>query len=474
MTRFKEISIAIILSALTCSICYAEPLTGTTPAVSPQIAVGDRTILLSNNDKTHWTPIPADFGNGSLDSVNCDGNTCISIGLSPSNIPLILNSVDGGKTWIENKNISSLPGALSNAKLFSIKCVGKVCNISGNILNENSKEILPLLLHSEDYGQYWTYTIPDFPKKLGFESYGLQIGLKLDCAKHSCIAVGWFESKSQSYRPVLFTSQDLGRNWKYKSLNTILPDDIFRDGMLTDVSCENNYCVAVGSYMLVGYQGAYPLILTSRDGGLSWHMIKMINGFPLGLHLVIPTTVNCKNNSCIIGGGRMFLNMPVLFVSNDAGITWTYKKVPISLPTSECELSILSDSSCEGNNCVAIGAYDFGPPGKPTAFLISSHDKGNSWTHIKNILHAPADLLANSMFNAVNCIDKTCIVAGGYFQKDQDKTIPIILLSKNGGASWEYINTIPSLSSTQLHGLTGSKGFDFVNMLSLTRRLSSK
>lgn len=472
MTRFKEITLAIILSALTCSLSYAEPLTRTTAALSPQIAVGDRTILLSNNDKTQWTPIHADFGNGSLNTVNCDGNNCVSIGLSKSELPLILNSADGGKTWIENKNISDIPGALSNSKLISLKCVGNVCNISGSILNDNSKKVLPLLLHSENHGQTWRYISISDPQPKEFDS--LEIGLKIDCDNHSCIAVGGYKSQSESHYPLLLTRQDHGWTWQYKSLTRILPDDIFREEILTDVSCEANYCVAIGSYEIVGDHGNYPLILTSRDSGRSWYMIKMINGFPLGRHLVIPTTVNCKNNSCIIGGGRMFLNMPLLFVSNDAGITWTYKKVPISLPTQGCELSILSDSSCEGNNCVAIGAYDFGPPDKPTAFLISSHDKGNSWTNIRNILNAPTDLLTNSMFNAVNCIDKTCIIAGGYFQKDPDKTIPIILISKNGGFSWEYINTIPSLPSAHLHGLTGSKGFDFKNMLFLTKRLSSK
>ena len=129
-------------------------------------------LLLQSSDKgNNWifpgtilNNLPADFANfGTFSGATCNRNICLAVGQYQSSsrsnqlIPLIANSVDGGKTWTYPITLSSkLPKDLTSGILNGVNCNVDDCNAEGQYLSTNGI-FYPLIANSHDAGMTWTF-----------------------------------------------------------------------------------------------------------------------------------------------------------------------------------------------------------------------------------------------------------------------------------------------------------------------------
>lgn len=167
--------------------------------------------------------------NGSFASANCSGQTCVaagSYGYSTRTYPLLATSTDGGVHWAYtiDSNTPILPNGVNNGSFNSANCSGQTCIAAGNYtVNGNS---LPLLATSMDGGVTWAYTIngttPALPPGILQGQFNTA-----SCSGQDCVAAGLCYDTSAVGYPLLATSKDGGVNWAYTIYNTspLLPMD---------------------------------------------------------------------------------------------------------------------------------------------------------------------------------------------------------------------------------------------------------
>src|SRR6185295_17214145 len=149
----------------------------------------------------------------------------------------------------------------------------------------------------------------------------------------------------------------------------------------------------------------------TTDGGQTWtHQTTVAN------------YLRCVGFATSLKGwaGALF-GPPLLYVTNDAGVTWTaITGIPNPQPTGICGLSVVNASVVYG-----VGRYD-GPP----ATLIKTTNGGATWTTLDMAPYATS-LIDVHFFDPLNGI-----AVGGTGPNLTDRHA-VILSTSDGGATWQ-------------------------------------
>ena len=93
------------------------------------------------------------------------------------------------------------------------------------------------------------------------------------CSGSICIATGTYDDIDSHSFPVIAQTTNGGSSWTYAidGTNGLQPPDYTSTAQFNSTNCENNVCIAVGSYM-VG-QATYPMYAQSTNGGAWTYVI---------------------------------------------------------------------------------------------------------------------------------------------------------------------------------------------------------
>lgn len=349
-------------------------------------------IVLSKNNGKDWKFVNIlnlpDNIKGNLYSLSCTDNLCIAVGnyqlreaANPTIKPLIISSKDNGETWSFGQNIinpSEHPEYYQYTELYSVNCSDKTCIAGGN----NAMTNIPFLLVSHDQGKNWSI-VTDIKNA---KQHNFITVTNIKCVKKFCIASG------NTYNSIaLLTSQNNGDSWEYVNDIANAPTDMSFP-QIKSISCHSLSCVLVGYYQSISFK---PFIITSNDLGKSWSYNSNIINLPSNDRSNL-NSVWCNDMTCLAVGSYAIRSMispaekdyPLMLLSMDAGTSWSFVKL-LDLP--KYKQMWLSTVLCNDNDCIAYGVYD-DVNNQILPLILSSHDKGLTWSSVKTIANLPEDM----------------------------------------------------------------------------------
>lgn len=387
----------------TASICVTAGFYSDTTDTYPMLAQ-------SINNAATWTypiekgsTLPAQYANsGKFQTSMCSGSTCIAGGSYNSltkAYPMVAANTGAGSSWVFTLDANTLLPLdyNDNGYITGVSCSGNVC-VAGGSYDDPAKNYL-LLAVSTNAGATWAYAIDKTPASLppSFNGNGSFLGVGCDGAV--CVAAGTYFLGAPTNKdyPLLSVSTDSGSTWNYKIDNapSTLPSNFNAKGRFNSASCNGSTCIASGRYAT--NTADYPMLSVSLDGGINWvYKIDSSTSLPLDYsdkgNLL---STSCSAQVCITGGSYNDANQsyPLLAVSTDAGLTWTYKidKTPATLPSDYSAGGSFLTVSCTLNVCTAGGTYR----ALDTIIyplLAESKDGGITWTY--QVDSTPASLPA--------------------------------------------------------------------------------
>lgn len=246
-----------------------------------------------------------------------------------------------------------------------------------------------------------------------------------------CIAVGdayGRDSYGSNATFYAYTSSDGGKNWIKHSLGKH-----GGSSSLNAVTCNGNYCVAVGVYQRYKNQGvSSPIAYTSVDGGNSWSP-----NYPkaLGIHGSRLRAISCGgemgqvctavgdfNSNGTGGPNTTFLS----YSSNDGGMSWSDQIIDVLPGTSS--LKSISCNKITGRECMAVGKEVITPE-KTYPIAYKTMDGGINWS----ISELPKAEIGGSL-NSIFCEGDPlrCFAVGVAYKP----VSPIVYKTNDGGINW--------------------------------------
>lgn len=246
------------------------------------------TIYKSSDSGNHWTEtftLSVNQAQGMLRKITCFNNFCAAVGLSfplqfNNSLPIIYISHDGGTHWTFFSYTLRMPCGQVNGELNSIACVEQTqtCTAVGVSYRPDRSNKLPLAYISLDGGLHWTLSF-DLPLPPGQAQGNLS---DVSCVDHVCVAVGTsFDSNGRNFLPLVYTSSDAGKSW---ILSSPLP---LSSGELSSITCDNETCIASGT------SANKPIVLVSSDFGSNWNLstpLPLPNGMTQGTLTAVTMT----------------------------------------------------------------------------------------------------------------------------------------------------------------------------------------
>lgn len=381
----------------------------------PLIAVSqDRGISWSYPASANQQPLPNNFSTGELNRTFCKNHICIAAGnwMDKNSVfrPLLALSKDDGSTWNYLDMLYQEP-VLSNvsfSKFQDVTCTDTFCLAAG-IYKNTDKLTLPLLARGEYQPTFsWTFLTnniqPVFPDNF-YEGqfYGVH------CNKHTCIAAGEYSNQEKQRLPWLVRSDKTGSNWKTSILN--FPADL-NGGYFQGIQCYESLCIAAGNYL----DGTYtkPLLMKSTDQGKTWHSasIPMPENHKEGML----AQISCEKEWCIAAGmlTEGYRSWPFLVYSNDTGAHWHYSEYVSHTGLPETFFSgELTYTACNSLQCIAVGSYETHAGSHP--LLVVSQDKGKTWHYSSAAQQSsPLALDEDGIYAHAFCNDYLCLATGEF------------------------------------------------------------
>ncbi|MDR3442569.1 MAG: sialidase family protein [Legionella sp.] len=406
---------------------------------------------------TQPTLTPAFNNNGGgLSAVSCTGALCVAVGGysdSPSDTqhPLLALTQDNGSSWKFPASITqpTLTPAFANGSLSSTSCSGLICIAVGDYTDLNSNSH-PLLFLSQDGGSNWSSpaSIAQPVITPAYNSAGVL--QSASCSGTVCIAVGKYIDINIQQEPLLALSQNSGTTWTYPTATTqpTVTPAYNGAGTYNSASCNGNTCIAGGQYN--GGSILQPMIAVSQNKGSTWNFPASITEpvlTPAYGNGGIFNTVSCSATTCIAGGDyndATRLLRPMLALSQDKGITWTYPTVftsPVLTPAFAGNGSINS-VSCSGDTCLAVGSYSDTSFTAIHPLLAVSQDRGTTWTFpaaVSQPTLTPA--FSSGALISASCNKNICLASGSYADA-AGQSRPLIAQSIDNGVTWTFPTSI--------------------------------
>lgn len=238
--------------------------------------------------------------------------------------------------------------------------------------------------------------------------------------------------------PFITVSADQGKTWQRKPL----PFSSY-EGSITDMACsshgDSHFCAVIGQESKRKYSNT-TFIYVSRDGGKSWQLSA--NDLPEGRLHSISCTGN-KNDVLCVAVGEETNNHPMVFVTRDSGVTWFEKAVTLPKSYSLKKVSCTGVSSEKRCAITANSSSSFEP-----AMVVASTDQGETW----NIKSIKEHSNKGSTLNDIHCngeANTAICVATGYKQDDRIHSLPLVIMSVDGGHTFEEKTNIKKISDAR-------------------------
>lgn len=292
----------------------------------------------------------------SIDSISCNDDYCMVIGNDGETL-LSYASYNKGVTWIQippPENIAVKYGA-------KVYCFHGMCNAVGGLYDTLKDKMVTLT--SVDGASWEAFSnINGVPNGSSFiDNVGLY------CFDVNCVAAG----NTSSIKPgaMFIYSRDGGINWQ--AIHTVSSVDLSNSVRLGRMFCDGDKCVAVGIAL------NQPIIFISQNKGMSWYKAPILNATPIkGFGILFD--VACHDNVCIAAGNEN-MSTPYIAKSVDYGMTWNRITKISNLPEKYFLLSSQS-ITCQDQSCFIGGYYAKTSSNIFQADIISSTDNGDSWT----------------------------------------------------------------------------------------------
>lgn len=301
-------------------------------------------ILVSNDSGASWSAanptLPANFLNfGILNTVTCEGSTCVAAGsytrVGGIQEPLLIVSNNSGATWASVT--PTLPPTYSNlGTINSVTCEGNTCIATG-VFFEAGFQARPLILVSNNLGSSWGFVTPTLPGD--FSNFGFANAVM--CIGAICNTAGNYNDGSVT-KPLLFHSIDSGASWS--SVSTTLPANFSDTTSLRSIFCTGSNCIAAGDYT-DGSFIQFPMLLVTSNQGASWTAFPLTTPSDF-LDLGTINALTCSGSVCTAVGtytNTSNVELPLIYVSSDNGINWSL--VTQVLPANFSDLGILNGTS---------------------------------------------------------------------------------------------------------------------------------
>lgn len=360
---------------------------------------------------------------GQFNFSNCTGNICVADGQynpfnGPSQFPLTAYSTTSGQLWAA-VDIPSLIPDLQQGAALSSACTGKTCISVGNYTT--SVDTFPLLLVTNNGTATWSLV-----NTSAYSGSDATLNTASCAAPSFCFAGGVSNSL-----PLLLQTNN-GQSFSSVNVISLIPGAT--SAMINASSCSGSICIAAGTY---NTNSAADLVFALRttNNGATWSFIDL-SGVTFGDFDTV-ASASCSGLTCLIGGSDFSNNLPLLLLSNDGGITWSYVDTTQFLPVV---VGNIFGVYCDSTMCAADGIY-FPSSGPGGALLLVTQDHGATWTAIDTSAYPFGSL------NQTACVDNICISGG------QDGTLnPLLLLSMDNGSTWSRYN----LNAVQPGIITGN------------------
>lgn len=347
---------------------------------------------VSTDSGLTWTleNVPSDVS-GETGASCSSALVCTAIGVSTADVPLVLNTSDGGATWTDQTPTEA--GGGSNYALLDLSCVpgGTQCSAVG----ANGSDTSGYAMYSADSGVTWSTS--------SFSPVGYTPS---PISTASCPATNFCYALVTGTSGLVST--DGGATWTYGYMESAT-------SATTSISCADaKHCVVIGRQNVGGYQNGISAMvaIVTADAGGSWTVYLTLSTLDQ-LNAIACTTATV----CIaVGGNQDYTG--AIERSSDGGQTWADV---LSAPGVEYFSSV---SCSSGTNCVAVGSVYGGLFGNSDAIATSS-DGGASWSLLSNPPNAYG-------LNSVSCdAAAVCVALGSDYASSG-----YILYSADGGSTW--------------------------------------
>jgi len=401
----------------------------------------------STTNGASWQVIDLPTAAGYFNKASCTGSgldaVCIAVGKNYlGNLPLLYRGVPISAyswNWIEVNT-----GLTAHGLLNDVSCTGEsttsICSAVGYEIDNNILGA-PILVVTHDGGLSWSRINTSLikAKLLGSSCTGSD-----DNA--ICIAAGQ-DLNDPSWPSVLLVSRDAGRRWTRVDTGT-------NNQYLETASCSgfgsNAVCTAAGQGSSSSNSA---LIYLSQDGGQSWSSPDTSALTSNGEFLNTQCTGVGANTLCTASGQDYVTALPLLYVSQNAGQSWSAQP---SLIAPGQGAGILYQTSCTGEAaqalCASAGVYE----GDYPSYIYLGQSSGFSllWSLITPSTYSGS-------LNSANCVGlgtrATCMIAGSEVNNLPSVLFrPSLYLSTNAGISWSAVSIDTAILSGKFNGLAST------------------
>lgn len=285
-----------------------------------------------------------------------------------------------------------------------------------------------------------------------------------------CLAVGFGKEPLVSSRLVYIT-EDAGVTWSdpifLHSPKTALGDDTITSPHPTKISCNDatQRCIIVSAALIDNIPT--PIVYRSQDSGFSWSdplvlllpkslSKKQQYAYPSSIDTHVScdySGINCVIAATVKGEVRY---TPLLYVTNNAGYSWTLTKNLKDISTDNCvpNGTALQSVRCDGTGyfCMAVGFvitknsfWSFYYSSKPVVY--TTEDGGTHWSK-PLILPTKITSTNASTLNDVSCsmLDRKCTAIGYNVDFKTNEYQHFTRVTNNGGNDWEAASPVTSNS----------------------------
>lgn len=249
------------------------------------------------------------------------------------------------------------------------------------------------------------------------------------------------DAEPSSFTALTLRSENNGATWRYDDIQQLLPSNANIHSILDrPTDCNAQSCVMIGSYLTNSKMT--PFMIVTNPFNHTWKLIDDMRLVPYGTRSSGLSQLSCSGTTCIaVGYYRSFLRKtyPLIYGTINHGQSWwsvtKVKNYQTKFPFNEVALS------CADTFCVEAGLYRdrisktvaFLP-----AFLVSSNNN-RTWELNNNVDALPLDFTGVEAINGIQCMNSSCIVYGAY--KTTAKNLaPFMMSSQDRGQHWAFVD----------------------------------
>jgi hypothetical protein len=370
---------------------------------------------------------------------------------SSASFPILIQSSDGGTSWayaVDSSTSSVLPTASSAFAINGASCAGALCVSVGSYSDGTNTNIYAF--QTQDAGTSYATAISATTSvtPTNYVSGSLS---GVSCQGTDCLVAGSYNSlTTQLPYAALSTNSGASYSLVVDSSTPTLPTDFASAGTFSNASCVSTLCLASGSYVSTTGGTQFPWLAESvLPAGAWFYPITSTTAATITDYsgTGVFNASDCNGVNCVAVGSYVsstggINEAPLIAQGTNTGAGWTYEVTSAQNPADYVAIGTtnLTGAACGTSACIAVGEYSSVVSGDTQEVpLIYQSISGGTWTIVaSNTIGVGPSLPTN--FNAslvsAGCSGTLCVAAGTYLDALSGNTLPLILVSNNGGSTF--------------------------------------